>query len=546
MSKCDNKICSVAKICNPKSGRCVKISGAIGKKILQKNNKCDRKVCPSSKICNPKSGRCVKRTGQIGKKILQSKIKKILGKKTNSNKCIGKSCPSSKICNPKSGRCVKRTGQIGKKILGKKTNSKKCNPKSGRCVKLHGISSFARLDCHDDCLYAPKRVYLIGEIHGSQTCGTTDYISAYSEFLQKNELSSRPKSIDIMLEEENDTMWPGNRDSFAHNAMEEKQWYAKKDHDVMIYYNKMTGEVTFNKPYPLQSEEERRIFAQDSYANIWLDKMRLKFKDCYTYFLNHKCPFKNARFHWTDPSTAHTKNKWLSQVQYASYPPTFKLMKKFYPEVAKQIKTVDDLEKIIFMDEYVMKEGDRCSIPNWKDIIRSQLKRVINTRLQYAAAEEAQEDEQWGKRPKDNKDYIMPLMFEVFRFRMDVYAFLRMFRKIKRNGRFDNVIFHAGHGHIQNMRYLLKAMSYNESIYRSNKLCSQNPFQDCYDNQYVNYDSYCLDLDMTREIVFGKKRKSHTQKRKSPTRKAPKLQQSKMTQPKYQKFFTRKSHTQKR
>lgn len=34
------------------------------------STKCDGKVCPSGKICNPKSGRCVKRDGRIGKEVL--------------------------------------------------------------------------------------------------------------------------------------------------------------------------------------------------------------------------------------------------------------------------------------------------------------------------------------------------------------------------------------------------------------------------------------------------------------------------------------------
>ena len=52
MSKCDNKICSVAKICNPTSGRCVKRTSQIGKKILQCHN--PKRKLQQSKMTQPK------------------------------------------------------------------------------------------------------------------------------------------------------------------------------------------------------------------------------------------------------------------------------------------------------------------------------------------------------------------------------------------------------------------------------------------------------------------------------------------------------------
>ena len=77
-------------------------------------SKCEGVICSSDKICNPTTGRCVKKTGKIGKKILNK-----LNTRKSKSKCEGVICSSDKICNPTTGRCVKKTGKIGKKILKK-------------------------------------------------------------------------------------------------------------------------------------------------------------------------------------------------------------------------------------------------------------------------------------------------------------------------------------------------------------------------------------------------------------------------------------------
>lgn len=58
----------------------------------------ESKKCPPDQILNPKTNKCVKRDGKIGKTIL-------------------KKCPSHQILNPKTNRCVKRDGEIGKSLL---------------------------------------------------------------------------------------------------------------------------------------------------------------------------------------------------------------------------------------------------------------------------------------------------------------------------------------------------------------------------------------------------------------------------------------------
>jgi len=58
------------------------------------------KQCPSNKILNPKTNRCVKRSGVIGRRLLVKK------------------CSDDQILNPQTGRCVKRSGVIGRRLLG--------------------------------------------------------------------------------------------------------------------------------------------------------------------------------------------------------------------------------------------------------------------------------------------------------------------------------------------------------------------------------------------------------------------------------------------
>lgn len=58
------KKCSPSKILNPRTNRCVKKTGSIGRKIVGETKK-----CPPSKILNPRTNRCVKRKGSIGKNI---------------------------------------------------------------------------------------------------------------------------------------------------------------------------------------------------------------------------------------------------------------------------------------------------------------------------------------------------------------------------------------------------------------------------------------------------------------------------------------------
>ena len=88
----------------------------------EKSGKCEGVTCPKDKICNHASGRCVKRTGRIGKKLLaqksksskrkssnrkSSKSKSSKSKSSKSGKCEGVKCPKGRECLDATGTCVK-------------------------------------------------------------------------------------------------------------------------------------------------------------------------------------------------------------------------------------------------------------------------------------------------------------------------------------------------------------------------------------------------------------------------------------------------------
>lgn len=64
------KQCPPGKVLNPKTKRCVKANGAVGKKLTEESPK---KTCPEDKILNPKTNRCVNKNGALGKKLAQEK-----------------------------------------------------------------------------------------------------------------------------------------------------------------------------------------------------------------------------------------------------------------------------------------------------------------------------------------------------------------------------------------------------------------------------------------------------------------------------------------
>jgi len=121
------KPCTRGKIPNPNTGRCVKKSGSIGRRIRS------ARKCPSNKIVNPETNRCVKKSGSIGRALIANKRRRSRrssrssSRRSSSRRSSRKSSSSrkqaGKILNPETGRMVKRTGEIGRRILQHQASS---------------------------------------------------------------------------------------------------------------------------------------------------------------------------------------------------------------------------------------------------------------------------------------------------------------------------------------------------------------------------------------------------------------------------------------
>jgi hypothetical protein len=116
MSNCENKRkekglkpCPSGKVCNPKTSRCVKSKGAIGKKLLRKSKSRSKK-----KSVRKSKSRSKKKS--VRKSKSRSKKKSVRKSKSRSK---NRKCKSNEILNPKTGRCVKRTSRIGKMLVEK-------------------------------------------------------------------------------------------------------------------------------------------------------------------------------------------------------------------------------------------------------------------------------------------------------------------------------------------------------------------------------------------------------------------------------------------
>jgi len=72
------RICPADKVYNPATGRCVKRTGAIGRRLPVDSDATEPdimppvRVCPADKIINPATGRCVNRSGPLGRRLLKT------------------------------------------------------------------------------------------------------------------------------------------------------------------------------------------------------------------------------------------------------------------------------------------------------------------------------------------------------------------------------------------------------------------------------------------------------------------------------------------
>ena len=264
----------------------------------------------------------------------------------------------------------------------------------------------------------PKVIMLVGEFHGTQTSGEIDYVSAYLSFLNYNEQETK-LPLDIMLEADNDY-------------------------------------VTYSR--------------ESLYELGWIYRLRDAFQNCYVFDERDKgkCEFKYTRAHWSDPvknipdwmrESTHTSTADIPQwiLDLTSIPELIVdanwTTNKAYSNISDNIKSIDDLQKIIFENPHIVKQGDQCTIENWKDFIIQQHRIIIDKEAEWFDSEyECLKGQYWFRMG----------IFNTHRFSVDVYAFLRMFRakdkqidRWNKTHRFENIIVHAGLKHVERVRQLL-------------------------------------------------------------------------------------------
>lgn len=290
--------------------------------------------------------------------------------------------------------------------MGTSSSKIKVEPESGerRSVSMLGEELHGITDCYiikdEEPETIPSVIMLLGEVHGKQTCGESDYVSAYKRFLDYNQ-SNYKVPIDIFIE----------------------------------FIN------VENLIIPHGTPEEK-----------WMDELRQFFQDCFLYYQqdSNKCKYTSARFHWSDPRV--NIEEWLDQGQ--TFPFTAPdNWRKVYPEIAKHLQTKDDLIKIILENSFIRKNGERCKIPNWEQLVKLQFDDIYENEFKPKW-------KTWGWHNDD--EWWKYGIFYTFRLVQDVYVFLRMFRhprqqleKWEEKHRFKNIIYHAGAGHIQRFKRML-------------------------------------------------------------------------------------------
>jgi len=266
---------------------------------------------------------------------------------------------------------------------------------------LHGIKDYYIIvsETQDN----PSVIMLLGEVHGRQSCGKSDYITAYERFLDYNETHDKI-SIDICME-------VGN-----YNVLLEAYEYP-----------------------------------------TFMNELRVKFQNCIEYFQpdTSKCKYKNARFHWANPID-NTGMLWIKESDDFPGPGSVEPeWKQKFPGIAKKIQSETDLLKIIFENPFILKQGERCSIDNWKNFITDQFNYLYTNewvKENWFVTSSIDKDNMWWKHG----------IFDTFRFAVDVYTFLRIFREKSKQdkkwsgaNRFENIIYHAGAWHINNFKIML-------------------------------------------------------------------------------------------
>jgi hypothetical protein len=291
--------------------------------------------------------------------------------------------------------------------MGNSTSKIKVEPQSGEMQslsmlgeELHGITDYYIIK-DEESATIPSVIMLLGEVHGKQTCGESDYVSAYKRFLDYNQ-SNNKVQIDIFIESVN--------------------------------------------------VEDNLIINNGQDYKQWMSELQQFFQDCVLYYQrdSKKCKYTTVRFHWSDPR--YNKEEWLDQGKTFPFtaPDNWRVE---YPEISKHLQTKDDLIKIILENSFIRKNGERCKIPNWEQLVRLQFDDIYKNEFipRWIMCGWRNEDEWWKHG-----------IYYTFRLVQDVYVFLRMFRhprqqleKWEEINRFQNIIYHAGANHIQYIKRML-------------------------------------------------------------------------------------------
>jgi len=140
------------------------------------SDKCRDVICPDNKVCNPRTGRCVKTDGRIGREIQQqqpsprrnpprqARPRQPSPRRSpqRNNRCGDVVCPANKVCNPSSGRCVKTDGRIGRGIQQQPSPRRNPSPRRDRVKYMVPIPNSEKLKTVK--IKIPKTVYDVVEM----------------------------------------------------------------------------------------------------------------------------------------------------------------------------------------------------------------------------------------------------------------------------------------------------------------------------------------------------------------------------------------------
>jgi hypothetical protein len=123
-----------------------------------------KKPCKENQICNPKSGRCVSLTGKIGRTLKSRSLRKKTKSRSLSKSHCKKPCKVDQICNPASGRCVSRSGKIGKGLISLKSPKRKSrspvkSPKRKSQSPVKSYKRKSRLSYKNFQMKSPEEYY---------------------------------------------------------------------------------------------------------------------------------------------------------------------------------------------------------------------------------------------------------------------------------------------------------------------------------------------------------------------------------------------------